>query len=124
MPYLIDGNNLIFALRKVGLEVGRGGLCAILREFQHASRDRVTVVFDGVAATPTLDEQFEGGRIETRYSGTQEADDIICELATQSPDLKHCTDPLVQTALERGGLDNITVILVRAGPPSARNRPS
>jgi len=82
VPYLIDGNNLIFACKKAGFEIDRQGLCALLQVLARQAR-RVTVVFDGPARVDTASEQTTEG-IELVFSGTVKADDIICELIAQN----------------------------------------
>ena len=78
MPFLIDGNNLIFAMADVGRDVGRGGLCKMLSVLVDSGR-QVTVVFDGPPPRKPLAKQIAAGGVETIYSGTIKADILICE---------------------------------------------
>ena len=47
-------------------------------------------------------------------------DDEICA-AVSSGDLDHASDSLIALAKQRGGYDNITVVLARAGAPAGTN---
>jgi hypothetical protein len=78
VPFLIDGNNLMYALRNAGLNVGRGGLCRLLERFA-PRRQRVVVVFDGPPPRNQPTEPPGGGRIEVHYSGPENADQVIAE---------------------------------------------
>ena len=75
---LIDGNNLMHALRKAGADAGRGMLCRLLGDLP-AGRERVCVVFDGPPPSRDLAGQLSGDRIEVHYSGPRKADEIIAE---------------------------------------------
>ena len=44
-------------------------------------------------------------------------DDVICQIVADEPDLDRSCNKLVDTANERGGRDNITVILIRVEQP-------
>ncbi len=77
MPFLIDGNNLIFAMADVGRDVGRGGLCKLLTILS-AKGQQVTVVFDGPPPGKPLARQMAVEGIETIYSGMIKADVLIC----------------------------------------------
>ena len=74
MPYLIDGNNLLFALKEAGCDAGRSGLCALLGKL--ARTDRVKVVFDGPPLPPSAGERAPAG-VEVKCSGRQTADKLI-----------------------------------------------
>lgn len=76
VPYLIDGNNLIYALREAGLELGRTGLCSLLAMLT-ARSERVSVVFDGPAlpGVPGPDS----GELDVAYSYGRTADELITE---------------------------------------------
>lgn len=87
MPFLVDGNNLMYALRGVGLDVGRGGLCRLMGRFAEDARadpkrpapDKVRVVYDGTPPYGPLAEQIRDERIDVKYAAGRTADDIIIE---------------------------------------------
>lgn len=78
MPYLIDANNLIYALAEVGPEVDRDGLCELLAGLV-AAGEKVCVVFDG-PEQPGNCRAVSAAGIEALYSGHRlEADDLILD---------------------------------------------
>ena len=79
MPFLIDGNNLMFAMRKAGSDIGRGGLCRLLGDLAQRTGHRVRLVFDGPAPAGPLAEQIRDQRIETTFSAPKTADEVILE---------------------------------------------
>lgn len=85
MPLLIDGNNLIHALARVGPNLGRAGLCKLLAALAEPGRpgplagERVCVVFDGAAPRGRLAEQMKHDRLEAVYSAPRSADELILE---------------------------------------------
>jgi hypothetical protein len=78
VPYLIDGNNLIYAVAEVGPEVGRQGLVEMLDRWPGPDA-RVCVVFDGPAPPVGLARQIDGAGVEVIYSAGRTGDEIICE---------------------------------------------
>ncbi len=68
----------MYALRDVGLEVGRGGLCRLLGKFA-SSGQKVRVVFDGTPPYGPLASQIQDDRIDVKYSAGRTADDVIIE---------------------------------------------
>ena len=78
MPFLIDGNNLMFALRKAGADVGRSGVVSLLALLADAG-ERVTVVFDGAAPAGPLAQQVEDPRVAIVYASPQSADECIMQ---------------------------------------------
>ena len=78
MPYLIDGNNLIYAMMEVGPEVGRQGLVDLLGQWPGPGQ-RVCVVFDGPAPPEGLARQIQAGGLEVIYSAGRTGDEIIFE---------------------------------------------
>ena len=76
MGFLIDGNNLMHTLRKVGVAVDSDGLCEFLSELARRGSS-VCVVFDG-PARPT---RVQAGDLPLQavYSGRRKADDLILE---------------------------------------------
>ena len=86
VPYLIDGNNLIFALREVGPEVDRLGLCELLDRLA-ARGERVCVIFDGppcllVSDGPVASTMVDGVVLVVRagantYGVVQRARDML-----------------------------------------------
>jgi uncharacterized protein len=79
MPYLVDGNNLFFAFRKAGEDMGRGSLAQRLGQLADITGQRVAVVFDGPAPHGALAQQVGDERIEVVFSGTRTADAVMCE---------------------------------------------
>ncbi len=75
MPYLIDGNNLVFALRAAGYDRGRTGLCQLLAAM--AGRDKATVVFDGPLPPHGLLMQMEHPNLALEFSSPQSADSLL-----------------------------------------------
>ncbi|MFB3890527.1 MAG: NYN domain-containing protein [Phycisphaerae bacterium] len=78
MPLLIDGNNLMFALRKAGVDAGRATVCNLLANLAGGGQ-RVCVVFDGRPASGPLAEQIDEPSVEVVYSGGRVADDLLIE---------------------------------------------
>jgi len=79
MPYLIDGNNLIFAMMEVGPEIGRLGLCRLLATLVQAGQ-KVRVVFDGPPPpAPTAQQLIDTG-IQASFCPKAPADREIIEL--------------------------------------------
>ncbi len=77
VPYLIDGNNLMFALSEVHGEVGRQGLCRLLCDLAAAAQ-RVHVVFDGPPPDGPAN-QGDQTSLTVDYAGGRTADAIILE---------------------------------------------
>jgi len=88
MPYLIDGNNLIFALAEVGPEVGRVGLCELLAGLVSAGQ-KVRIVFDGPAPGPPADARIAETGVGASFCPGSPADDeiIACIDADSAPRL-------------------------------------
>ncbi len=83
MPYLIDGNNLAYALASAGRDFGRLTLCELLACLDKTPA-RICVVFDGPAPPAQLARQIEQTGVVIRYSGSRKADDIIVELIAEN----------------------------------------
>jgi len=79
MPYLIDGNNLLFALRRALPDCGRGTLCQLLAALAKEG-ERIHVVFDGHSPPGPLARQIATDFVEVTYSERDSADTIIVEL--------------------------------------------
>ena len=77
MPYLIDGNNLIYALADAWREVGRAGLCKLLAPL--LASGPVTAVFDGPPPPGPMARQIEQTGITVKYSSGRPADEVIIE---------------------------------------------
>ena len=77
MPYLIDGNNLIYALADAGRQVGRSGLCNLLMPL--LTGGTVTTVFDGPPPPGQMVRQIEQTGITVKYSSDRPADEVIIE---------------------------------------------
>jgi len=78
MPYLIDGNNLSFALDEMGLTVGREGLCKLLTLLLPED-PKVHVVFDGPPPPAGHAQQIDSIGIQVSYAHPRSADDLILE---------------------------------------------
>ena len=76
-PYLIDGNNLIYALADAGREVQRAGLCKLLEPL--LAHGRVTTVFDGPPPPGPMAKQIEATGVTVHYSSGRSADEVIIE---------------------------------------------
>jgi len=79
MPYLIDGSNVLGAMRvdRHGDESKRG-LVRMLTSFARAKRTRVTCVFDGEEPASFAKSL---GAVTVAFSGSRSADDLIVERA-------------------------------------------
>lgn len=78
MPYLIDGNNLLYALEKVGVSVGRHGLTAMLTRL--AARERVCLVFDGPPPRDGMSDELNlPNAMDVLYAAPLSADQVIIE---------------------------------------------
>lgn len=98
MPYLVDGNNLLFALKKAGLDVARSVLCALVARLAQSPRPRtggrasrpskredVTVVFDGPPPHGPLAQQIEVEGVRIVFAAPEPADAVIMrEIAEDS----------------------------------------
>ena len=86
VPFLIDGNNLMHALRKADMQLGRVGLCRLLGELA-AGGEKIRVVFDGRPPPDQPGGQAQDDRVEVAYSGRGSADDVIeeCIAADTAP---------------------------------------
>ncbi len=76
MPLLIDGNNLLHALLKRGVEVGRGGLVTMLAKLA-SPKQHIRVVFDGPEPDEGARLQMQLPYLAAEFSGRQKADAII-----------------------------------------------
>ena len=79
MPWLIDGSNVLGAMRvdRHGDE-GKRGLVRLLAGFARANKTRVTCVFDG-PEPPSFATHL--GAVTVAFSGARSADDLIAERA-------------------------------------------
>ncbi len=78
MPYLIDGNNLIFALMEVGPEVNRVELCELLAGLVDGG-ERVRVVFDGPAPKHPADVRIADSGVLASFCPGKPADGEIID---------------------------------------------
>jgi len=84
MPYLIDGNNLIFALAEVGPEVNRVGLCELLAGLVTAGQ-KVRVVFDGPPPAPPGGQRIAETGVTATFCPAGPADsEIIAAIESDS----------------------------------------
>jgi uncharacterized protein len=106
MRYLVDGNNLMFALAEVGIGADREQLGRLLGEFANRQGTDVTVVFDGPAPRgPPADRC--GADISAYYSGGRTADDVLADLVNSYSAPRNLTvvsgDRAVQRQAKRRG---------------------
>ena len=79
MRYLIDGNNLMHAVREQGFAPtpARDSLCKLVADWARRCGAEVTVVFDGCAPRAGLLQQIQQPGIAVRFSGLDSADAVI-----------------------------------------------
>jgi len=84
--YLIDGNNLLHAVRSHGPAgaIGRETLCRLLGRWAGAHLLSVTVIFDGPAPRGDLARQMQVPGLEVHFSGPRSADTVIEEEVGQA----------------------------------------
>jgi hypothetical protein len=79
MPWLIDGSNVLGAMRvDRHAEEGKRGLVRLLAGFARAKRTRVTCIFDGPEPASFAKHL---GSVTVVFSGARAADDVIAERA-------------------------------------------
>jgi len=78
---IIDGNNLLHAVRSLGptRPPGRERLVKIIEHWAAQHGHQVTLVFDGPAPTGPFAGQMHSDRLEMMFSGQRTADDCIVE---------------------------------------------
>ena len=83
---------------------------------------RAVGVFDAVDVDLTIDEPHVGDFYVLCSDGLYKMmpDDHIRDIVTAAPDLDAAVSALVQRANERGGRDNVSVVLVRVDEPALR----
>lgn len=77
MPYLIDGNNVLFALAQAGVYVERGGLVRLLEGLAARENQHVTVVFDGAEHADSPQDERADVRVKILYAAPRIADEIV-----------------------------------------------
>jgi predicted RNA-binding protein with PIN domain len=93
MPYLIDGNNLIGAIRVIDIrdKTAREKMTRMLGAYQRAKKNRVTVVYDGPPPDGIRPVTHIGG-LRVIYSGPEsDADTRIRRIIDESSDPKSLT---------------------------------
>lgn len=83
MPVLIDGNNLLFAVRNANPErpPSRSTLCHQLGEWARRTGEKVAIIFDGPAPSPQQAEQISDPSVAVGYSGAGvSADEVIIRM--------------------------------------------
>lgn len=79
MPFLIDGSNVLGAMRvDLQSEAGKRGLVRLLASFARARKTRITCIFDG-PEPPSFAKSL--GAVTVAFSGSRPADDLIAERA-------------------------------------------
>jgi predicted RNA-binding protein with PIN domain len=78
---IIDGNNLLHAVRSLGptRPPGRERLFKIIEHWAAQHGHEVTLIFDGPAPVGPFSGQMQSNRIELIFSGHRTADDCIVE---------------------------------------------
>ena len=83
MPFLVDGNNLLFAARDHDPErpPSRSTLCIWLGRWARRTGECVAIVFDGPAPAEPLAKQISDPDITVSFSGAGiSADDVLIEM--------------------------------------------
>ena len=85
---IIDGNNLLFAMRDHAPlpAVGRETLVKVVERWARQGKDTVTLVFDGAIPAGDLAKQMSSSRIKVRFSAPATADDIIVGMIHRARD--------------------------------------
>ena len=106
MRYLVDGNNLMFALAEVGIDADRRQLGRLLGQFARRQVADVTVAFDGPAPRGPLARQDNAG-ISAYYGGGRTADEVLADLVNSYSAPRNLTvvsgDRAVQRQAKRRG---------------------
>lgn len=79
MPYLVDGNNVMFALAQAGVDAGRGRLTAMLEALAARENQAVAVVFDGAEKLTSPHDERLDVRVKVLYAAPRTADEVIEE---------------------------------------------
>ena len=86
MPYLIDGNNLIGAIKELDTrdKTAREKLTQMLMQYNKVKRNKIKVVYDGPPPDGLLAETHFGP-VSVRYAGPDyDADTVIKQLVDRS----------------------------------------
>lgn len=91
MPWLIDGNNLLFAVADVGPRdsVARDVLCGLIANWAAREGETAVVVFDGPEPPAGVRAQIEHGGLTVVFSGGRTADEVIIEQMEHSHAGRH-----------------------------------
>lgn len=79
MPYVIDGNNVLHALRKAGLEADRQELVNLLEKLA-AAGEPVTVVFDGLGPRGPRQKKIISETVDVLFGGQAPADELVMQV--------------------------------------------
>jgi hypothetical protein len=84
---LIDGNNLLFAMRAISSRpmIGRETLVRVIERWADGGKEEVTVVLDGPKPFGGVGDQLGSPVIRVMFSGVRTADDVIIDLILSSP---------------------------------------
>jgi predicted RNA-binding protein with PIN domain len=110
---IIDGNNLLHAVRMLGPQraPGRETLLRIIERWAVDSGQNVLLVFDGPPPRGGFGEQMRSSRIEVIFSESRTADDCIVERLEQKPRagkfLVVSDDTAIQYEVRRQGCQNV-----------------
>lgn len=79
---IIDGNNLLFAVRALGSRpgIGREPLLRLVERWAERTSERATIVFDGPEPTGGMARQMMSRALAVRFSGPASADDVIVRM--------------------------------------------
>ena len=89
--WIIDGNNLLFAIRAHGPagEIGREAMLRVIERWAQQTQDLVTLILDGPSPAGGLGKQFSSARIHVQFSAGRTADDLIVDLIHRASDPGH-----------------------------------
>ena len=79
MPLLVDGNNLLYAARKVSRfrSIEPDQLCRLLARWAATRRTHVTIVFDGPRPALGIVQRMSSPDVAVRFSAGRTADDVL-----------------------------------------------
>ena len=132
VPYLIDGNNLMYALHEAGAPVGQEGLCALLRELA-SSGEKVCVVFDGPSPPEAATAEITEHGVEVAFSGRKIADELIVQRIATNTAPRRLTVVSTDREIRRAGRkrrckivlsEQFAQALLRAARPAGRAAPA
>lgn len=85
MNYLLDGNNVMYAVGDVWKDVGRVGLCHLLATFIDATGDSVCLVLDGSPPPHGVELQMAHPHLQIIYGLDRSADEVLEDRIRHEP---------------------------------------